>query len=76
MKTCKLGLIGCGARSWAHVNGMNKLDYVEFVSVADPHEDRAKEKATATGATKIYKDHKELFLMYLLKNGDVSLYVD
>ncbi len=60
MKTCKLGLIGCGGRSRAHIRGMEKLDYVEFVSVADPNEERAKEKATATGATKIYKDHKEL----------------
>ena len=60
MKTCKLGLIGCGNRSWAHVNGMKKLDYAQFVSVADPVAERAKEKADATGATKIYKDHKDL----------------
>ncbi len=60
MKKCKLGLIGCGNRSWAHVNGMKTVENAEFVSVADPNADRAQEKAELTGATKIYKDHKEL----------------
>lgn len=60
MEKVRLGLIGCGGRSKAHINGMKQLDYVEFVSVADPIEENAKEKAEMTGATKIYKDHREL----------------
>jgi len=60
MKTCKLGLIGCGNRSMAHIRGMEPLENAIFVSVADPNAERAKEKAEITGATKIYKDHKEL----------------
>lgn len=61
MKKVKLGLIGCGGRMGCHMQGLEKLDNVEIVAVADPIEERAKNAAERMGAKRIYKNHTELF---------------
>ncbi len=60
MSKIKIGLIGCGGRMYAHIEGLTTFDDVDIVSVADLHPDRAERAAKATGAGKIYSGHSEL----------------
>ena len=61
MGKVKIGIIGCGGRSYAHVDRLINFEDVEIVAVADPIEERRLKMAAKTGATRIYKDHHELY---------------
>lgn len=61
MKKVRLGIIGCGGRSYAHVDKLVDFEDVEIVAVADPIEERRLKMAEKTGAKRIYKDHHELY---------------
>ena len=61
MKKIRIGLIGCGARSKAHRESFEQMDYVEVVAVADPIEERRLEAAAQFGCQRIYKDHTEMY---------------
>jgi predicted dehydrogenase len=57
----KLGLIGCGGISRAHINAYRSLaDRVKVVAVADIVESRAKSAAEATGAEAYYLDYRKI----------------
>ena len=61
-KTLRVGVIGCGFISPAHLNGYNKLDNVEITALCDIIEERANNAASkfASPDTKIYTDYKEM----------------
>ncbi|WP_249310944.1 Gfo/Idh/MocA family protein [Congzhengia minquanensis] len=61
MKKLRLGIIGCGGRFNAHLNGLLQLDNAEIVAVADPIEERRIAAGKNTGAKKIYHDHTDLY---------------
>lgn len=61
MGKLKIGIIGCGGRSYAHINKLVDFEDVEIVAVADPVEERRLKMAAKTGAKRIYKDHNELY---------------
>jgi len=62
MGKIRIGLIGCGGRSKAHLEAFSMMpELVEVVAVADPIEERRLNAAQATGCTRIYKDHTELY---------------
>ncbi|NMA95461.1 MAG: Gfo/Idh/MocA family oxidoreductase [Clostridiales bacterium] len=61
MDKVRVGIIGCGGRSYAHVNKLVDFEDVEIVAVADPIEERRLKMAEKTDAKRIYKDHKELY---------------
>jgi myo-inositol 2-dehydrogenase / D-chiro-inositol 1-dehydrogenase len=61
MKKVRLGIIGCGGRSYAHVNKLVDFEDVEIVAVADPILERRVKMAEKTGAARLYADHNELF---------------
>lgn len=61
MEKVRVGIIGCGGRSYAHVDRLINFEDVEIVAVADPIEERRLKMAEKTGAKRIYKDHHELY---------------
>jgi predicted dehydrogenase len=64
----KIGLIGCGIISDAHLKGYEVIkDLAQVVAVADVDKKKAEEKAKKTGASKVYLDYKEL-----LKDRDIE----
>ncbi len=61
MEKVRIGLIGCGGRSYAHRGPLSKLDYVEVVAVADPVEERRIAAANQFGCKRMYNNYTELF---------------
>ena len=61
MDKIRVGLIGCGGRAGAHMNALIQMEDVQVVAVADPVEERRLAAAAKMGATRIYKDHTELY---------------
>jgi len=61
MDKIRVGLIGCGGRAGAHMNALIQMEDVQVVAVADPVEERRLAAAEKMGATRIYKDHTELY---------------
>ena len=61
MEKVRFGLIGCGGRMNCHLQGLEALDNIEVVAVADPIPERAEAAAKRMGAKRIYKNHTELF---------------
>lgn len=61
MKKIRLGIIGCGDRANVHLNGLIQMDNVEIAAVADPIEERRINAAKKTGATRIYRDHTDMY---------------
>lgn len=56
----KLGVIGAGAFSVAHLDGINLSDNCETVAICDIDEAKAKEKAERFNVPDIYTDYHEL----------------
>ncbi len=61
MEKVRLGIIGCGGRSYAHVNKLVDFKDVEIVALADPIPERLAKMSEKTGATRLYANHNELF---------------
>lgn len=61
MGKLKIGIIGCGGRSYAHVDKLVDFEDVEIVALADPIEERRLKMSVKTGAKRLYKNHHELF---------------
>ncbi len=61
MEKFRVGLIGTGGRCGGHINALLTMDDVQVVAVADPREDRRVAAAQKTGATRLYKDHREFY---------------
>ena len=61
MDKIRVGLIGCGGRAGAHMDALIQMEDVQVVAVADPVEERRLAAAEKMGATRIYKDHTELY---------------
>ena len=55
MEKVRFGLIGCGGRMNCHLQGLEALDNIEVVAVADPIPERAEAAAKRMGAKRIYK---------------------
>ncbi|MBE6705036.1 MAG: Gfo/Idh/MocA family oxidoreductase [Ruminococcaceae bacterium] len=60
MKKVRLGIIGCGGRSKAHIRNFDRIPEIEVVAVADPIEERRNSTADLFGCKNIYKNHTEL----------------
>ena len=60
MKKVRLGIIGCGGRSKAHIGNFDRIPEIEVVAVADPIEERRNSTADLFGCKNIYKNHTEL----------------
>jgi predicted dehydrogenase len=61
MEKTRIGLIGCGGIAEFHVSHLIEMDDVQIVSVADPVEERRVKMAAKVGATRVCKDHAELY---------------
>ena len=61
MSKIRVGIIGCGGRCQSHIDSLLKMDDVEIVAIAEPVEERRLAGAKKTGATRLYKDHNELY---------------
>jgi len=61
MDKVRVGLIGCGGRAGAHMNSLLQMDDIQVVAVADPIEERRVNAAEKMGASRIYKNHTELY---------------
>lgn len=61
MDKIRVGLIGCGGRAGSHMDALLQMDDVQVVAVADPVESRRLAAAQKMGASRIYKDHTELY---------------
>lgn len=61
MKKTRVGIIGCGGRCQAHIDGLLRMEDVEIVAIAEPVEERRLAGSKKTGAQRLYKDHTELF---------------
>lgn len=61
MNKTRVGLIGCGGIGNFHVSHLIEMDDVQIVSVADPVEERRVKMAEKVGATRICRDHSELY---------------
>lgn len=62
----KIGVIGAGSISEAHLNGYKANPEVEIFAICDLNEERAAKTAKKYGATHVYTDYKEL-----LANPDI-----
>ena len=60
MSTLKVGIIGAGSISEAHIKGYKALDNVELYALCDINEERAKEKAEKHGFAHVYTDYDEM----------------
>ena len=60
MKKYKIGVIGAGSISEAHLNAYKQNPQVEIYAICDLNEERAKAKAEKYGASRIYTNYKEL----------------
>lgn len=60
MSKVRVGLIGAGSISEAHLNAYVNNSKVELVAICDLNEERAREKAEKYGAKEVYTDYNEL----------------
>jgi predicted dehydrogenase len=60
MSILKIAVIGVGSISESHLNSYKRNPDVEIYAVCDLNEERAKQKAAAYGAQKIYTDYREV----------------
>jgi len=59
-KTVRLGLIGAGGISGAHINAVNKIEGAKFVAVCDLREKAARERAKLAGGAKVYTNYEKM----------------
>ena len=73
--TLKIGLIGCGGITRAHVEGWKKVaDRAEIIAIADISEDNARQRAEQIGTNpQIYADYKELLANKTVDAVDITL---
>jgi len=73
--TLKIGLIGCGSISRAHVEGWkNVAGRAEIVAIADISEERVKERAAQIGhPLQVYTDYNDLLADQEIDAVDISL---
>lgn len=60
MRKVKIGVIGTGSISDAHLQSYEQNDRADLTSVCDLNEERARLKAKKYGASKVYTDYREL----------------
>jgi len=60
MEKLRVGLIGCGGRMKGHMTGIDNMDDVVVVAVADPIEERRMAAAQRYGCDRIYPGYTEL----------------
>jgi len=60
MKQYRVGIIGCGARSVAHINGWRGVPGVDVVAVADPIAERRNGVADRFGILERYDGHEAM----------------
>lgn len=58
--TVKLGFIGAGGISGAHIEALNKVEAAEIVAVCDVKEDAARARAKLAGAKSVYTDFEKM----------------
>lgn len=61
MKKIRLGIVGCGNISRAHMKAYQKLDNIEYVAACDIKDGRAEEYAKEYGFARYYTDYHEMF---------------
>jgi predicted dehydrogenase len=62
LETLKVGVIGTGSISNAHLNAYTNNKHTELYSICDLNEDRARKKADQFGVPKVYTDYREMLL--------------
>ena len=62
-KKIRIGVIGAGGISHAHVKGYQSNEGVEIVAVADVFVDKAQEWANRYGVEHVFDDHRKLLRM-------------
>lgn len=67
MAKVRIGVIGAGSISQAHMDAYAKCADAQIVAICDLNEERAKAKAEKYGAAHVYTDYREL-----LKNPDID----
>jgi predicted dehydrogenase len=60
MEKIKIGIIGAGGISGAHISGYKECDNVELYAVCDINEQRANDKAEEHGFTHVFTDYNEM----------------
>lgn len=60
MKKLKVGMIGAGSISEAHLNAYARNAEVELYAICDLNEERARNKAEKYGARKVFTDYREM----------------
>ncbi|WNQ11558.1 Gfo/Idh/MocA family oxidoreductase [Paenibacillus aurantius] len=63
MTKLKIGIIGAGSISEVHFNSYQNNPHAEIYAVCDLNEERAKAKASAYGAKKVFTDYKEILAL-------------
>ncbi len=66
-KRIRLGMVGAGSFSRIHLEGINAIDWVDVVAIADIKEELAKSRAEEFKIPSYYTDYKEL-----LKREDID----
>src|SRR3712207_6710358 len=74
MRTVRIGVIGAGGISNAHMGGYKQLEGVEVVAVADVVPGKAKEWAERYGVKHVFEDHRELLAMPEIDGVSVCTY--
>ncbi len=59
-KKLKIGIVGCGNISKTHLSFINKLNFIDSISVADPQEEAINAISSKYPQVKKYKDYKEM----------------
>jgi len=67
MAKLQIGMIGCGGMMGAHAYGIEKMDEIEVIAVADPVKERRDAMASRFNGARAYKDHNDFF------NGESKL---
>lgn len=60
MKT-KVGLIGCGGRMLTHMGGLDTMDDIEVVAIADPVEANRERASKRYPSARVYENHSALY---------------
>jgi len=74
MRTVRIGVIGAGGISNAHMGGYKQLEGVEVVAVADVVPGKAKEWAERYGVPNAFEDYRELLAMPEVDGVSVCTY--
>jgi predicted dehydrogenase len=74
MRTVKIGVIGSGGISHAHMGGYQQLEGVEIVAVADVVPGKAKEWAARYNVPKAFEDYHKLLAMPEIDGVSVCTY--